>query len=377
MVNDEAGIPQNVNIPFTANNNEEGNHKFQLWHEQLVDVNEDGVFDNDAQEIVQKVGPYFGIPFTFVVNATVDIPDYALDLDPVRVQNDIVNVYGELEEMSGKTVYTVSDSDLAKYFYVVNKTGVRELKAVNADDNVTVKFDLISKSKDAEGNDEMGFEFKGEPDVITNTLAVDWTSSEPYILPMGDAVATWGTYNSTEVGVVATLYVNGFKITTKEITLVTKDPLDITFENVDFTINNQNGTINTTTAYIYKNFKLTSIVEDKPNLFDVSATSLDKIFDLHNADETYGAEIHAYFLKVYYKDEAGNIVPWDMSKITLGNFDKTTGEFDGTITINADDGNIQTPIYVDVRVKMSHRIHAVSGECESEGDVTVTFNPAK
>ena len=378
MVNGEAGISQNVNIPFTANNNEDGEHKFQLWHEQLVDVNENGVFDNDAQEIVQKVGPYFGIPFTFVVNATVDIPDYALDLDPVRVQNNIVDVYGELEEISGKTVYTVSDSDLAKYFYVVNKTGVRELKAVNADDNVTVKFDLISKSKDAKGNDEMGFEFKGEPDVITNTLAVDWTSSEPYILPMGDAVATWGTYNSTEVGVVATLYVNGFKITTKEITLVTKDPLDITFENVDFTINNQNGTINTTTAYIYKNFKLTSIVEKSiPNLFDVTAKSLDTIFDKHKANVTYGADIHAYFLKVYYKDEAGNPVPWDMSKITLGNFDKTTGEFDGTITINADDGNIQTPIYVDVRVKMSHRIHAVSGECESEGDVTVTFNPAK
>ena len=377
MVNDEAGIPQNVNIPFTANNNEDGEHKFQLWHEQLVDVNEDGVFDNDAQEIVQKVGPYFGIPFTFVVNATVDIPDYALDLDPVRVKNNIVDVFGEIVGKVGAGgVYTVDVSDLAKYYYVVNKTGVRELKAVNADDNVTVKFDLISKSKDAEGNDETGFEFQGEPGVITNTLTVDWTSSEPYILPMGDAVATWGTYNSTEIGVAATLYVNGFKITTKDITLVTKDPLVVSFANVDVTMNNTNGTNKTTTAYIFKNFKVTSSVEPSvKNLFDVSAKTLDDIFAKSYADDTYGAEIHAEYMRVYYKDEAGNIVPWDKSKITLGK--RTNGEFDGSITINADDGNIQTPIYVDVRVKMTHKIHAAGGVCESEGDVTVTFNPAK
>ena len=377
MVNDEAGIPQNVNIPFTANNNEEGNHKFQLWHEQLVDVNEDGVFDNDAQEIVQKVGPYFGIPFTFVVNATVDIPDYALDLDPVRVKNNIVNVFGEIAGKVGEGgIYTVDVSDLAKYYYVVNKSGVRDLKAVNAKDNVTVKFDLISKSKDAEGNVETGFEFQNEPGVVTNTLAVDWTSSEPYILPMGDAVATWGTYNSTEIGVVATLYVNGFEITTKEITLVTKDPLVVSFANVDVTINNTNGTNNTTTAYIFKNFKVTSSVEPKvPNLFDVNATTLDKIFAKSFADKTYGAEIHAEYMRVYYKDEAGNIVPWDKSKIILGK--RANGEFDGSITIKGDDGNIQTPIYVDVRVKMSHKIHAAGGVCESTGDVTVTFNPAK
>ena len=377
MVNDEAGIPQNVNIPFTANNNEEGNHKFQLWHEQLVDVNEDGVFDNDAQEIVQKVGPYFGIPFTFVVNATVDIPDYALDLDPVRVKNNIVDVFGEIAGKVGEGgIYTVDVSDLAKYYYVVNKSGVRDLKAVNAKDNVTVKFDLISKSKDAEGNVETGFEFQNEPGVVTNTLAVDWTSSEPYILPMGDAVATWGTYNSTEIGVVATLYVNGFEITTKEITLVTKDPLVVSFANVDVTMNNTNGTNKTTTAYIFKNFKVTSSVEPKvPNLFDVSATTLDEIFAKSHADKTYGAEIHAEYMRVYYKDEAGNIVPWDKSKIILGT--RANGEFDGSITIKGDDGNIQTPIYVDVRVKMSHKIHAAGGVCESTGDVTVTFNPAK
>ena len=80
-------------------------------------------------------------------------------------------------------------------------------------------------------------------------------------------------------------------------------------------------------------------------------------------------------MRVYYKDEAGNIVPWDKSKIILGT--RANGEFDGSITIKGDDGNIQTPIYVDVRVKMSHKIHAAGGVCESTGDVTVTFIPAK
>ena len=379
---DKVGHESNTNVPFTEFNNEAGEHMFKVSLGQLQ-ADENGLVDGTTQTITQNFVHCYGmIPFVFTVNGTVDLPDYALDLDPVRAPNGHVDVYGEIKgEVGNGGVYTVDVSDLAKYYYVVNKAGVKDLKKGNEGDVVTVKFDLVSM---AEG--ESGFEFEGEAGVVTNTLTVNFDKEEPYILPMGDAVATWGTYDHTHLGVVATLYVNGFKIGTKDIVLETKDPLDITFKDVNVTLSQKHGTnAEPTVAKIFSNFELTSTAEPNvENLFNTEAWTIAGIFKESQANVTYGAEIHAEFMRVYYINERGKAESWDKSKIQLGKVtaDKlaaapwlTEGEFDGTISISADDGNVQTPIYVDVLVKMNHRIHAEGGPCEKEGIVTVKFIP--
>ena len=382
VVNGKTGIKQNVNIPFTANNNEAGEHKFQLWHEQLGLTPEQPYVDGTKHTILQSVKPYFMIPFTFTVNGTVDLPDYALDLDPVRVVNNIVDVYGEISPVTKQ--YTVDVSDLSKYYYVVNKEGTKSLVNVN-NDVVTVDFSLSPMK----GVEETGFNFNGVADQTEATLAVDFAKSEPYILPSTDeakAIVEWGTYPHTEVGVNAVLKVNGFPVVAKPITLVTKDPLDITFENVNVTLNQKNGTnAEPTVAKIYSNFTLTSAAEPNvENLFNTEAWTLAGLFKNSNANHTYGVEVKAEFLRVYFINERGKAEEWDQSKITLGKItaDQAAtyshvkeGDFDGTISIKADDGNVKTPIYVDVAVKMTHRIHADGGPCNTEGIVTVKFIP--
>jgi hypothetical protein len=83
-------------------------------------------------------------------------------------------------------------------------------------------------------------------------------------------------------------------------------------------------------------------------------------------------------MTVYYKDANDQPVGWDMSKIVLGNYDSATKEFDGTVYIKKDDANIETPVYVESKVTLTHNLHnSTKTACESVGFVTVTFKPAK
>ncbi|MBR5300566.1 MAG: hypothetical protein IKU36_10025, partial [Bacteroidales bacterium] len=361
LVDNEDGIAQNTNVAFKA-----GDHKFQLWHEQF-----DSEYINGAKKRIQQtVTPIFGTQFDFYVNGTVKLGDYALDLDPVRVVDGIVDVEGEIVD----GVYTVDVSDLAKYYYVVNKSGEKSLTAQNEGDVLTVDFELSAM----EGAEVTGFNFNNVVDQTNYTLGVDWTSATPYILDMGKAVAMWGSYPHTEVEVNAVLKVNGFPVASKPITLVTKDPLTITLNDVQVEVVNLSGTnADATVARVYQNFELYSAVEpEKGNLFNNEAKTVAGVFYYSKANVTYGATMTVKKLRVYYKDENGEIHDWDESKLNFAGLDPETDLFNGNISIKKDDGNIKTPIYVDVRVKMTHKIHdAAKTACETEGDVTITFLP--
>ena len=379
VVNGKTGIPQNVNIPFTANNNESGEHKFQLWHEQLGLTPEKPYVDGTQHTILQSVKPYFQIPFTFTVNGTVDLPDYALDLDPVRVLNrgneKIVNVYGEISKETNK--YTVDVSDLAKYYYVVNKEGTKSLVNAN-NDVVTVDFTLSPMA----GAEETGYNFNAVADDTDYTLTVDWTKAEPYILPMSEAVVNWGTYPHTEVGVNAILNVNGFPIVAKPITLVTADPLEIALNDVTVEVTHLSGTnAEPIVAKVYQNFVLTSAVEEG-NLFNNNAKTIGGLWYYSKADNTYGVTMDLKFNRVYYKKN-NEKVGWDESKIVLEKYTAENvvapyevGDLTGNVWIRPDDGDIQVPIYVEFDVVMTHRIHDASKTtCETKGTVTVKFVP--
>jgi hypothetical protein len=131
-------------------------------------------------------------------------------------------------------------------------------------------------------------------------------------------------------------------------------------------------------AKIYQNFVLTSKVQSLPNLFDVKAETIAETLTKSKADITYKANITAELLKVYYKDANGVEKEWDLEKLTFGNMNWDTMMYDGTVSINPDDANIETPIYVKSKVVFTHNIHNASKEsCETVGEVILTFNPAK
>ena len=373
IVNGKKGVAANVNAPFKA-----GDHKFQLYKSQLGGQT---YVDGTTHTIVQEVRPYFHVPFTFNVNGVVDLPDYALDLDPVRVLNrgeeKIVEVKGEI----ANNVYTVDVSDLAKYYYVVNKEGEKSLAQVNPNDNLNVDFSLSPM----EGAEETGYNFNADPAVTEYTLGVDWTgtlSDVPYILPMKKAVVNWGTYPHTEVGVNAVLSVNGFPIVAKPITLVTEDPLEIALKDVTVEVTHLSGTNpKPVVAKVYQNFELYSAVEEG-NLFNNDAKTIGGLWYYSKADKTYGVTMDLEFNRVYYK-VGENEIGWDESKIVLEKYTTENlvapyevGDLTGNLYIKADDGDIQTPIYVEFNVVMTHNIHdGAKTKCETAGVVTVKFVP--
>ena len=328
--------------------------------------------DDSVFTIKHTITTWTGAKVVYTINAKTDLPDYVLSTDPVRVQNDIVEVKGEIVNNE----YTVDVADLAKYYYIFNE-GLETLVApkTNAPE-LEVEFTLAGQNK-AEGfyikdnvyNFPVKFENKG-------------------LLDMNAAVVNWGTYPYTEIVVNATLKANGYPIDSKPITLVTKDPLHILFEDVDVTVDHKAGTNDEpVVAKVYHNFNITSDVEPEAgNLCNIDAKTIAGLFWYSHADKTYGIEVETEVLQVYY-EENGVRKNWDREKYTIGYRVDEQGEyildkngekiFDGNIYINADDAGILVPIKAEVGVRVSHRIHAASPVCVNEGTITVTFNPAK
>ena len=328
--------------------------------------------DDSVFTIKHTITTWTGAKVVYTINAKTDLPDYVLSTDPVRVQNDIVEVKGEIVNNE----YTVDVADLAKYYYIFNE-GLETLVAPKTNvPELEVEFTLAGQNK-AEGfyikdnvyNFPVKFENKG-------------------LLDMNTAVVNWGTYPYTEIVVNATLKANGYPIDSKPITLVTKDPLHILFEDVDVTVDHKAGTNDEpVVAKVYHNFNITSDVEPEAgNLCNIDAKTIAGLFWHSHADKTYGIEVETEVLQVYY-EENGVRKNWDREKYTIGYRVDEQGEyildkngekiFDGNIYINADDAGILVPIKAEVGVRVSHRIHAASPVCVNEGTITVTFNPAK
>lgn len=358
-----------------------GNGNVQLNVTENHDLTKVYLYNGDVEELLGKaqleddsvfaikhtITTWTGAKVVYNINAKADLPDYVLDVDPMRVKNGVVEVEGEIEN----EVYSVNASDLAKYYYVFNEN-TRELVAPKTNvPALEVKFELKGQDK-AEGyyiNDK-------------ETLPVLFENKG--LLEMGQAVVNWGSYPHTEIDVIATLYANGYPIDSKPITLVTEDPLKITFDNVNVNVEHKAGTSHEPiVAKIYQNFNFTSSVEPEAgNLCNVEAWTLAGLFYKSHADKTYDIKVTAEKIQVYYIDDNNNEVTWDAGKVVLGEFTDSNatetykvGDFDGNIYITPDDGKLTRPLYVRVGVNVSHRIHSAAPTCLSTGVITVTFNP--
>lgn len=349
----------NGNVQFNVVEDEDLTDVY-LFTSQIKDLLGDArLKDGDVFVIKHTVNTWCGAEVVYNITVTADLPDYVLDVDPVRVNaNDEVQVLGELEEVEGSEypVYTVNLSDLAKYYYVYDA----DKKSLTATDNVALEVRFALEGQD--GKD--GFT------IDQDVLNVPFEDNARGLLPLDQAIVGWGTYPYTEIGVTATLYANGFPIYDYPITLITEDPLVINFDNVDVPVTHNAGDVDVV-GKIYEKFNLTSKVQPKlGNLVDTKADSMLDVFNKSHADVTYGVVLDVDVVRVYYVGADGKDYNWDPGKYVID-------EEAGTITIKADDGKITTPIFAEVGVTMDHKIHEASETCRTTGTILVTFTPAE
>lgn len=349
----------NGNVQFNVVEDEDLTDVY-LFTSQINDLLGDArLKDGDVFVIKHTVNTWCGAEVVYNITVTADLPDYVLDVDPVRVNaNDEVQVLGELEEVEGSEypVYTVNLSDLAKYYYVYDA----DKKSLTATDNVALEVRFTLEGQD--GKD--GFT------IDQDVLNVPFEDNARGLLPLDQAIVGWGTYPYTEIGVTATLYANGFPIYDYPITLITEDPLVINFDNVDVPVAHNAGDVDVV-GKIYEKFNLTSKVQPNlGNLVDTKADSMLDVFNKSHADVTYGVVLDVDVVRVYYVGADGKDYNWDPGKYVID-------EEAGTITIKADDGKLTTPIYAEVGVTMDHKIHEASETCRTTGTILVTFTPAE
>ena len=349
----------NGNVQFNVVEDEDLTDVY-LFTSQINDLLGDArLKDGDVFVIKHTVNTWCGAEVVYNITVTADLPDYVLDVDPVRVNaNDEVQVLGELEEVEGSEypVYTVNLSDLAKYYYVYDA----DKKSLTATDNVALEVRFTLEGQD--GKD--GFT------IDQDVLNVPFEDNARGLLPLDQAIVGWGTYPYTEIGVTATLYANGFPIYDYPITLITEDPLVINFDNVDVPVAHNAGDVDVV-GKIYEKFNLTSKVQPNlGNLVDTKAESMLDVFNKSHADVTYGVVLDVDVVRVYYVGADGKDYNWDPGKYVID-------EEAGTITIKADDGKLTTPIFAEVGVTMDHKIHEASETCRTTGTILVTFTPAE
>ena len=352
----------NVQLNLSAENVDLS--KVYLFNNQIVDLLGKNILEDETVFTIEHtVTSWNGVELKYIINATTDLPDFTLATDPMYVENDIVEVRGELT--GNPKVYTVDVADLARYFYVYNE-GAESLVAPSANAPVLDVTFSLKGQKDA-----TGFSIKDNNYVNP----VDYAKKGQ--LEFGKAVVNWGTYPYTEIVVNAVLNANGYPIASKDITLVTIDPLKILFKDVDVAVSHQAGTnAKPVIAKAYTNFTMTSVVEPTiENLCDVEASNVAGLFTTSKADTTYGLKVELELVDNPYYELNGVKNYWDSDKYVVG-YD-ADGNFDGTIYIGADDAAIKMPLKAKVGVKVTHKIHAASEECVNEGVITITFNPAK
>ena len=289
------------------------------------------------------------VNFQFAFEGGIDLPVDGLAYSTV----DYVNYNTELKryevEVDGDIVsnkYTIDQADLGKYFYVVNEAdyGVERTS--------TVKFEILTKDAPKPAADVVGvaYDEASELNVLNVGQAVikDWTKA--------------GAFPGNEIEVKATLYVDGFPIDTKNVTLYTVDPL--TFVN---TIDNpeteevETWDITRTPgadaiAYTHKVLSLTSVAEEG-NLIKTDSTPA-KIWDDSKANTKYGAQFVGQYEKyknywcnlveVYTVAADGTHVAYPSNKYLFNN---------GKVTLLADDGLLNQPIYAKVTYTLTHNFH--------------------
>ena len=295
---------------------------------------------------------WFNVPFSFELNATLDVPSYGLlfsTADYVTVvdeNNGRVEVDGDIVG----NVYTIDQADLAKYFNVSNDA--------DNTNGLTVEFVVKTTGAPAPNVSVVAVHEDPNPDVeyqvLTYEQAVieDWTHGN--------------TFKQNEIEVEAVLVANGtFELDRKTVVLYTVDPLNLTSENhVEPRVPGKDITVKT-----FQYLTLTS-TEEEGNLINVDGLTSKGLFHYSKADVTYGAHYKVALKRVYTTDENGDHA-YPTHKYKYDN---------GIITLKAEDGILLNSVYAEVEYKLTHNFNLEQQDEEAEVNtevevVKVEFKP--
>ena len=297
-----------------------------------------------------------GVEFKFNFEGKVNLPKDLLAYSTV----DYVNFDAEQNrwevEVDGDVVnnkYTIDQADLGKYFYVVKDADY----LINR--GLEVKFDVITKNAPKPLDTDVVSVYNDPVSGINvleteKSIIKDWTDG--------------GKFGENEIVVKATLYAHGFAVDSKEVTLFTVDPLK--FSKIkDIEVERVPG--KDAFAYTHSVLSLTSVAEEG-NLIKTDSYP-SQIFADSKADVIYGAkfipsekypEYNCRLVSVWTGDrEAGTAELYPSNKYIFNN---------GKITLTADDGLLNQPIYAEVEYVLTHDFNIGEPEVVT---VKVTFTP--
>ena len=292
---------------------------------------------------------WFGVPFEFTVPLKPVLPEIDLvrstEYAAATGEDDVYSVDVQARVIGG--VYTVKQSDLAKYLNVVGK---------DVDNSQTVKFRVM---------DEFGYSGIISTSDVVNLTVLDAPVDNPLVgkitahLEKDLAVLTW-TDKTTQIKVKAELYSNQYLMDEVVLILNVEDPLSFVAKNFEKARKIEDDT----TVSVFKTFSLKSNALDEfgeikhpGELIQYDAPSVDKLVTDEVA-HAYGIKFTLTDLGVYERvtlpDGNTQDVLYDDSKFNL---DLNTGVF----TLYKDDAaKLLNPIVARITVSYEHNVHSTS-----------------
>ena len=292
---------------------------------------------------------WFGVPFEFTVPLKPVLPEIDLvrstEYAAATGEDDVYSVDVQARVISG--VYTVKQSDLAKYLNVVGK---------DVDNSQTVKFRVM---------DEFGYSGIISTSDVVNLTVLDAPVDNPLVgkitanLEKNLAVLTW-TDKTTQIKVKAELYSNQYLMDEVVLILNVEDPLSFVAKNIEKARIIEDDT----TVSVFETFSLKSNALDEDGkiahdgeLIQYDATSVDKLV-ADDVAHAYGIKFTLTDLGVYERvtlpDGNTQDVLYDDSKFNL---DLNTGKF----TLYKDDAaKLLNPIVARITVSYEHNVHSTS-----------------
>jgi hypothetical protein len=304
---------------------------------------------------------WFGPVYTVGVNFKFEMPAYSLKYVPDWVansdsENDGVVTLDGIEEMEGKYVagetvfdYLVKTDDLSKYF------GINGMTADNAAD--AMKYLTVSYEINTEADAKLGIEnVPADPSGEYKVEDAKGTISECEL--------EWGDFTARELDLTATLKYGGIVLGTKDLKLVTEDPID-TFKGLDYKVTRDSH--KTYTVNLYDQIRVTSITGKSMFYYDESVSP-----KVRRINEPF---VDAYDIVFKFAEKCS---------VTVGGVSTTLpAKFsynpeDGTIVYEADAAVQDKPVVATVTAQLTHKYgyKGLNNDTHT-ATFTVTFNPAE
>ena len=329
---DKANVTENdpnsaYNLNFAVKENVDESFVI-LYHSQIEDV----ANVKEAYNFSRNIKTWFGVPFKFNVTGKPQLPEVELVRSTEYAyegSNDkefLVNLKAGLD----KKLYTVTSSDLAFYLNTIGEANATQ----------KVSFAVLDGAKSTIANN------------VTSVVPVDEPINNPEVglvtayLAKKNSILTWMDAG-TQIKVKATLWAGAYPIDYATLILNVDDPLTFTAGNVEA----KREVKKDTDVKVFKNFKLTSTVEEHKgieNLLNVEAESLKDILATEYLT-AYNANVTVKKLTVYEKVGDAKVI-YDDTKYALN-------EETGIFTLRQDDAAVLiNPIVAEIVVTFTHDV---------------------